>query len=80
MTSAATARTAAAPASRERFLRRPEVEAMTSLGRSQIYALAKQGKFPAPLALSPRHSVWLSSEVEAWIASRIPANRKGFTP
>ena len=60
----------------ERFLRLPEVKHRTGLGRSQLYALAARGEFPAPLKLSERCSAWRESEVREWIQQRIAAGRQ----
>jgi prophage regulatory protein len=58
-----------------RFLRLPDVQRETGLSRSQIYALAKTGRFPAPVKLSERCSAWLESAVNEWKAGRIAAAR-----
>ena len=63
------------PQKDETLLRLPDVRRMTGLGRSQIYALAKQGRFPRPVKLSERCSAFLESEVRAWIAERVAASR-----
>lgn len=59
--------------SETRLIRLPEVSRMTGLGKSQVYALANAGRFPAPIKLSERCSAWQESEVRAWIAERIAA-------
>ncbi|MBS0570196.1 MAG: AlpA family phage regulatory protein [Proteobacteria bacterium] len=56
-----------------RLLRLPDVMALTSLRKSQLYALAKSGQFPQPLKLSERCSAWSEMSVRAWIAERIAA-------
>ncbi len=61
--------------SSDSLIRLPDVQRMTGLGRSQIYALAKKDRFPRPVKLSERCSAWVSSEVAAWIAARISASR-----
>ena len=54
------------------FLRRPEVQARTALGRSTLYALIKKGDFPKPVKLTGARAVaWSSHEVSEWIDSRI---------
>jgi len=56
-------------------LRRRQVEARTGLGRSSIYALIADGRFPAPIRL-PTHTVgWLEHEIDGWIAERTNASR-----
>lgn len=57
----------------ERLIRLPEVKHLTGLGRSQLYALAARGEFPAPLKLSTRCSAWRESAVRQWISERIAA-------
>jgi prophage regulatory protein len=60
-----------------KFLKLKAVEAATTISRSHIYALAKEGKFPKPVKLSERSSAWLESEVLDWIESRIAQRNKG---
>ena len=50
-----------------RLLRLPEVERLTALRRSAIYARIAQGKFPPPLRISDRCSVWREDEIRDWI-------------
>jgi len=61
------------------MLRLPIVKDRVSLGRSSIYAAIKRGTFPAPVRLSERAVAWVESEVDAWLASRIEASRKGVS-
>lgn len=56
-------------------LRRRQVEARTGLGRSTLYALMADGRFPAPIRLSANTVGWLEHEIEAWIAERAKASR-----
>lgn len=58
-----------------RLIRLPEVQRLTALGRSQLYALAKAGRFPSPLKLSERCSAWNETDVRAWIDARIAEAR-----
>jgi prophage regulatory protein len=44
----------------ERFLRRQEVEALTSLGKVCIYRRVKEGTFPRPVHLGGRRVAWPS--------------------
>lgn len=48
---------------------RPEVERLTSLHKSSIYRLMKEGKFPKPLRLSTMRVAWRLKDIEAWIES-----------
>lgn len=58
----------------EKFLRMPDVEGATGLGRSTVYRLLKAGKFPKPVKILGEHtSAWLESEIEAWQKTRIDA-------
>ena len=38
-----------------RFLRRADVEDLTGLSRSTIYAMMKRGEFPQGIAIAPAH-------------------------
>ncbi len=55
------------------LLRLPEVERMTGKKRSAIYSEIQSGTFPPPVKIGEgeRASAWVSSEIQAWIASRI---------
>lgn len=52
----------------ERFLKLDEVKRRAGLGKSMIYRLIQEGKFPAPYKLSPAASRWCEQELMAWIA------------
>jgi len=48
-----------------------EVLARTSVSKTRLYQLLKQGQFPRQLRVSPGRVAWVSSEVERWIEERI---------
>jgi prophage regulatory protein len=50
---------------------------LTALSRSSLYALAKMGKFPAPVKLSERAVGWLESEISAYINQRAEQRGRG---
>lgn len=52
----------------ERFLKLPEVCRRVGLGKTMIYAMVKDGRFPKPYKLSPFTSRWSEREIVAWIA------------
>lgn len=56
-----------------RLIRLPEVQHLTGLSRSQVYALIAHGKFPRPVKLSERCSAWPEATVRTWITDRIQA-------
>ena len=62
------------------FLRLPKVKQLTGFGRSQIYHLIKQGKFPKQIHIGPKSVAWLDSEVSEWMKERIRLSRKNDTP
>ena len=51
----------------ERIMRRPEIERVTGLSRSAIYAGMQQNRFPKPIKLGPRAVGWIESDIKAWI-------------
>jgi prophage regulatory protein len=53
-----------------RLIRRPEVERLTGLKRSAIYANMKSGSFPAAVRIGPRAVAWPLSSILNWIESR----------
>lgn len=54
-----------------RIIRLKEVMAMTGLGRSTLYKLLAEGKFPKSVSLGERAIGFVLSEVEDWIKQRI---------
>ena len=54
----------------EKLLPLNEVEAATGFKRSHLYALKKQGKFPAPVVIGTRVR-WTQSSIQNWIAEKI---------
>lgn len=60
------------------LMRVPAVKQATGYSRSSIYALMKQGKFPAPVKLSGGGAVaWRSSDIAAWIAAQGEPAKRG---
>ncbi|GGO99583.1 helix-turn-helix transcriptional regulator [Stakelama pacifica] len=49
-----------------RPIRLNEVKRRVGLGKSMIYRLLQEGKFPAPYKISPFASRWSDREVTAW--------------
>lgn len=52
------------------FLRLPTVMRVTGLGRSTIYRLMADQKFPCPVRLGPRAVAWRRCDIEAWSDDR----------
>lgn len=52
------------------FLRMPTVVRLTGLGRSTIYRLIADNKFPCPVRLSPRTVAWRRADLERWSEAR----------
>ena len=53
------------------LMRRKEVEQLTTLSRSQIYALIKSGLFPKQINLGTHSVAWCAQEVNDWIESKL---------
>lgn len=62
---------------RTSFVRLSEVKARTGLSRSTLYAYVRDGRFPAPVAISKRCVAWVEGEIDHWIADRIAARSRG---
>ena len=55
-----------------RILRLPTVKSATGLGRTKIYDLMKEGRFPKARRIAGSHVVgWDSLEIERWIVERL---------
>ena len=52
------------------LLRRPEVEALTTLSRSSLYKMMREGNFPEPIRVGLRAVRWRACEVKDWVAGR----------
>jgi prophage regulatory protein len=61
----------------EILLRLPSVMELTGLSKSTLYDLQRQHKFPPARRLTRRCVAWVSTEVQAWIASRDLAKQRG---
>lgn len=56
-----------------RLLRLPTVTQISGKGKTAIYQGIKDGTFPAPVKLGARSVGWLSTDIDAWISSRVEA-------
>lgn len=52
------------------FVRMAAVVRMTGLGRSTIYRLMAEDKFPSPVRLAKRAVAWRRIDLERWSAGR----------
>ncbi|WP_136799695.1 helix-turn-helix transcriptional regulator [Desulfosediminicola ganghwensis] len=50
-----------------KLLRLPEVESITGLKKSAIYAWVKKGFFPPPVRLGAKAVAWRASDVQEWV-------------
>lgn len=53
-----------------KLLRRFEVQNLTGLGRSTLYAAIRRGEFPPPVKIGARAVAWRSDDIENWLKSR----------
>jgi prophage regulatory protein len=54
----------------DRYVRLKELSTMLGIGRSTIYRLMKQNKFPKQIKLTERTSVWRLSVINQWIQEK----------
>jgi prophage regulatory protein len=66
----------AAATPHQRILRLPEVCALTCLGRSFIYQLQAEGRFPQRIRLGARAVGWVEDEVQKWLSDKIAESRR----
>jgi prophage regulatory protein len=52
----------------DRFIQLPEVSRRVGLGKTMIYKMIAEGRFPPPYKITPAAARWSDSEVTAWIA------------
>ena len=53
------------------FLRITSVMEMTGIAKSTIWLWVKEDKFPKPVKLSPRITVWEESKIDEWQKSKL---------
>ena len=53
------------------FLRIVEVMKKTGIAKSTIWLWVSEGKFPKPIKLSPRITVWEEKEINHWMSNKI---------
>lgn len=53
-----------------------EVLSRTSMSRSAVYALQKQGEFPKSVSITERRVGFVESEIEDWLKAKIESSRK----
>lgn len=51
----------------DRFIKLDEVTRRVGLGKSMVYRLIQEGRFPAPYRLANGASRWSDHEIVAWI-------------
>jgi prophage regulatory protein len=59
-----------------KILRLPQVCCLTGLGRSVIYQMESDLRFPQRIKLGTRAVGWLEQEVHAWLLKRIATSRR----
>jgi len=58
-----------------RILRLPQVCAVTGFGRSMIYQMEAEGRFPHRVHIGLRAVGWVESEIQDWLRLRIESGR-----
>ena len=53
-----------------KLLTRREVEETVRLGRSAIYKLMREGRFPVPIVVGARSVRWRASEIDEYLETR----------
>ena len=56
-----------------RILKTKQVAEEINVSVPQVYKLVSLGRFPKPIKLGERGSGWLTSEIDAWLQSRVDA-------
>ena len=51
-----------------KLLKAQAVADLTSMSRSHLHRLARDGKFPKPIKIGENRSAWLESDVQEWIS------------
>jgi prophage regulatory protein len=59
----------------ERLLRLAEVRHRVGLGKTMIYAMIGDGRFPKPYKITAAAARWSEREIEAWIEGVVRDSR-----
>ena len=54
-----------------KILKVKQVAEELNVSVQQIYKLVSKGRFPKPIKLGERGSGWLTSEIDAWLQSKV---------
>lgn len=57
------------------FIKLPAVKALTGIGTTKIYEMAKRGSFPRQVNQGGRGVAWIKAEVIAWNRAQVEAAR-----
>ena len=60
-----------------RILKVKQVAEEINVSVAQVYKLVSLGRFPKPIKLGERGSGWLTTEIDAWLQSRVDARDGG---
>ena len=64
----------------EGFARLPQVLFALGISRASLWRGVKSGKYPQPIKLGTRTTVWRVEDIRAFIASQAPTAEKISTP
>jgi len=53
------------------FIRLKDVIKKTSIARSTVLLWVKENRFPKPIKLSPKVTIWDESEIDKWIKDKV---------
>ena len=56
-----------------KILKAKQVAEEINVSVPQVYKLVSIGRFPKPIKLGERGSGWLTTEIDAWLQSRVDA-------
>ena len=56
---------------KSKILKVKQVAEEINVSVPQVYKLVSLGRFPKPIKLGERGSGWLTSEIDAWLQSRV---------
>jgi prophage regulatory protein len=60
-----------------KLLKAKDVSNLTSISRSHLHRLARDGKFPKPIKIGENRSAWLESDVQDWISECVRKHHAG---
>lgn len=63
----------------DKYLREKGVLEILPFGKTTLWSMVRGGKFPQPIKLTDRVTVWSESEIQAWVKAKRDGSSDGIS-